>query len=72
MQWRWSVGMPICRPMGRGLWEVRTSCAHKIAWGLFFLHEGLLVSLHGFIKKTQKTPDEALALARKRQKEMSN
>jgi len=23
-QWRWPVGMPLCRPMGRGLWEVRT------------------------------------------------
>ena len=23
-QWRWPVGMPLCRPMGKGLWEVRT------------------------------------------------
>jgi phage-related protein len=28
------------------------------------------VLLHGFIKKTQKTPDENLALARKRMKEI--
>jgi phage-related protein len=29
-----------------------------------------LVALHGFIKKTRATPDEDLALARKRQKEL--
>ena len=23
-QWRWPVGMPLCRPMENGLWEVRT------------------------------------------------
>lgn len=70
-QWRWPVGMPLCRPMGQGLWEVRTTLpSRKIARVLFCLHEGVLVGLHGFIKKTQKTPDEDLALARKRQKEL--
>ena len=29
-----------------------------------------MVLLHGFIKKTQKVPDEDLALARKRMKEI--
>jgi phage-related protein len=24
-QWRWPVGMPLCRPMGGGLWEIRTA-----------------------------------------------
>lgn len=72
VQWRWPVGMPLCRPMGQGLWEVRTSLGtRKIARVLFCQHEGVLVALHGFIKKTQKTPDEDLALARKRQKELS-
>ena len=28
------------------------------------------VALHGFIKKTRTTPDEDLAMARKRQKEL--
>lgn len=23
-QWRWPVGMPLCRPLGDGLWEIRT------------------------------------------------
>jgi phage-related protein len=26
-QWRWPVGMPLCRPLGSGLWEVRTDSA---------------------------------------------
>lgn len=72
VQWQWPVGMPLCRPLGQGLWEVRTTLAtRKIARVLFCLHGGLLVALHGFIKKSQKTPDEDLASARKRQKELS-
>jgi len=70
-QWRWPVGMPLCRPMGQGLWKIRTTrSTRKIARVLFCLHEGVLVALHGFVKKNQKTPEEDLALARKRQKEL--
>jgi hypothetical protein len=28
-QWRWPVGMPLCRPMGTGLWEIRTDLPTK-------------------------------------------
>lgn len=70
-QWRWPVGMPLCRPMGQGLWEVRTDMpSNRIARVLLCLHEGVLVALHAFVKKTQKTPDADLALARSRQKEL--
>ena len=70
-QWRWPVGMPLCRPLGSGLWEVRTDLPTKrTARVLLCLHEGHLVALHGFIKKTRATPEEDLALARKRQKEL--
>ena len=72
-QWRWPVGMPLCRAMGQGLREVRTDLpSHRIARVLLCLHEGALVALHGFIKKTQKTPDDELTLARKRQKELKS
>jgi hypothetical protein len=37
---------------------------------LYALSRGHRVALHGFIKKTRATPDEDLALARKRQKEL--
>jgi phage-related protein len=70
-QWRWPVGMPLCRPMGAGLWEIRTDLRTKrSARVLLCVFRGQLVALHGFIKKTQATPDEDLALARKRQKEL--
>jgi phage-related protein len=72
-QWRWPVGMPLCRAMGQGLWEIRTDLpSNRIARVLLCLHEGVLVALHGFIKKTQKTPDDELATARKRQKELKS
>lgn len=72
-QWRWPAGMPLCRPMGQGLWEVRTGLPNnRIARVLICLHKSNLVALHGFIKKTQKTPDDELALARKRQKELKS
>jgi phage-related protein len=70
-QWRWPVGMPLCRPLGAGLWEIRTDLpANRTARVLLCLYREHLVALHGFIKKTRATPDEDLALARKRQKEL--
>ena len=70
-QWRWPVGMPLCRPMRGGLWEIRTDLPTKrTAWVLLCLHREHLVALHGFIKKTRATPDDDLALARERKKEL--
>jgi phage-related protein len=70
-QWRWPVGMPLCRPMGDGLWEIRTDLPTKrTARVLICLYRGHLIALHGFIKKTRTTPESDLALARKRQREL--
>ena len=70
-QWRWPVGMPLCRPLGQGLWEVRTNLpSNRIARVLFCLHNGVLVALHGFIKKTRKIPDDELTIAIRRKKEV--
>jgi phage-related protein len=70
-QWRWPVGMPLCRAMGNGLWEIRTDLPTKrTARVLPCLYRSHLVALAGFIKKTRATPDEDLALAQKRQKEL--
>ena len=70
-QWRWPVGMPLCRAMGNGLWEVRTDLPTKrTARVPPCCYRENLVALHGFIKKTRATPDEDLALARKRKKEL--
>src|SRR2546429_2894137 len=64
-QWRWPVGMPLCRPMGDGLWEIRTLLpTNRAARVLVCMYRGHLVALQGFIKKTRATPDDDLALAR--------
>lgn len=72
VQFGWPVGLPICRPLSGGLWEVRSSLPSKReARVLFGFHEGMLIAFHAFIKKVQKTPPDELALARKRMKEMT-
>jgi phage-related protein len=73
VQYRWPVGMPLCRALGEGLWEVRSSLpGNKIARVLFSVHKERILALHRFIKKSQKTPDEDLALARRRKREFED
>lgn len=70
-QWRWPVGMPLCRAMGGGLWEIRTDLPTKRTTRvLICLYRGHLVALHGFIKKSRATPEADLELARRRKKEL--
>ena len=66
MEFGWPVGMPVCKPLGDGIYEVRTSLAqNRIARVIFYIDmRARIVLLHGFIKKTRKTPDEDLELAR--------
>jgi phage-related protein len=72
VEFSWPIGMPLCRALGRGLWEVRSDLTQgRIARVLFSIHDGRMVLLHSFIKKTQKTPDGDLELAIKRKKEMT-
>ncbi len=64
----WPIGMPVCRQLGDGIHEVRTSLSSKREVRiLFFVHDGIIIIVHGILKKTQKTPqaDIDLALARK-------
>lgn len=70
-EYGWPVGMPLCRALGDGLWEVRSDLpGNRIARVIFSICEGKMILLHGFIKKTQRTPLADIALARKRQKEV--
>lgn len=66
LEFGWPVGMPICRPLGVGIYEVRTGLAqNRIARVLFYIDKkSRMVLLHGFIKKSRKTPHEDLDLAR--------
>jgi phage-related protein len=58
VQFRWPVGMPLCRALGDGLWEARTDLpSNRIARVIFCMSQERIVVLHGFIKKTQKTPE---------------
>jgi phage-related protein len=68
----WPIGMPLCRPFGGGLWEVRCNLSsNRIARVLFCIAQGHMVLLHGFVKKTQQTPKAELDLALERQKEVN-
>ncbi|MGB0562890.1 MAG: type II toxin-antitoxin system RelE/ParE family toxin [Spirulinaceae cyanobacterium] len=69
VEYGWPIGMPTCRSMGKGLYEVRSDLpGGKIARVLFCVYQNQMVLLHGFIKKSQKTPkpDLDLAIQRKR------
>lgn len=70
VEFGWPIGMPTCRPMGDGLFEVRTNLADRIARVIFCVDEGQMVLLHGFIKKSQKTPKSDLERARKRKRQL--
>ena len=70
VEFGWPVGMPVCRSLGGGIYEVRSDLArNRISRVLFYFDKvGRMALLHGFIKKTQKTPEEDLELARRNKK----
>ncbi len=71
VEFSWPIGMPLCRALGGGLWEVRTDLiGGRIARTIFCVADGRMVLLHAFIKKTRKTPAADLALAEKRMREL--
>jgi phage-related protein len=65
VEFGWPIGMPVCRTLGGGVCEVRTTLSqNRIARVLFYVDKrARMVLLHGFIKKTRRTPNEDLALA---------
>ena len=70
VEFGWPVGMPVCKPLGRGMYEVRSNLKDNIARVIFCIEEDMMILLHGFIKKSQKTPDKEIELAFKRKKEV--
>src|ERR1700742_1360248 len=71
VQFGWPVGMPLCRPLSGGLWEVRFSLPSKREARVFIgFHDGMLVALHAVIKKGRKAPTDDLAQARERLQEL--
>lgn len=71
VEYGWPVGMPACRSLGKGLWEVRSNISDKrIVRVVFCIADGEMLLLHAFIKKTQKTPQTDFDLALTRKKEL--
>ncbi len=66
LQFGWPVGMPLARKMDSDLWELRSILGRGIARTFFTIYEDHIVLMHGFVKKSQKTPTNELALAKRR------
>jgi phage-related protein len=66
VQFGFPLGMPLVRKLEPGLWEVRSTLQNRIARVIFTVEDEVMVLLHGFIKKSQKTPLEDLQVARER------
>ena len=66
VQFGWPIGMPVVRKLAPGIWEIRSNLQNRIARVVFTVEGPYIVLLHGFIKKSQKTPAEDLALAKER------
>lgn len=72
VEFGWPIGMPYCRSLGHGLWEVRSDLSGgRIARVIFSITGGEMILLHGFEKKSQKTPTHDIELAFKRRREIA-
>jgi phage-related protein len=72
IEFEWPLGRPHCAALGHGLWEVRSGLAgNRIARVIFCMGDGHMILLHGFIKKSQKTPQQDIRLALKRKQEVT-
>ena len=69
VEFGWPIGKPLAASLGRGLWEVRSNIRDGIARVIFYVAGNQMILLHGFVKKTQKTPKPDLDLGFKRMKE---
>ena len=69
VQFKWPIGKPRVDHLRGAIWEVRSSLGNRIARTLFAVENGQMVLLHGFIKKTQRTPNDDIELAERRFKE---
>ncbi len=65
-QFGWPLGMPLIRKIEKDLWEVRSNITDGIARTFFTVKGATMVLLHGFVKKSQETPQNELQTARRR------
>jgi len=69
-QYGWPIGMPLIRKLEPGLWEVRSAIERGIARVIFTVEDDVMVLLHGFVKKSVKTPSADLQVARDRRSKL--
>lgn len=70
-QFGWPLGMPLIRKIEKDLWEVRSTIKAGIARTFFTVEKDTMVLLHGFVKKSQETPQNELRTARQRLRNIS-
>ena len=70
LQFGWPVGMPLARKMEDDLWELRSNIPSGIARTFFTVYGNNIVLLHGFVKKSRKTPTNELPTAKRRLKKL--
>jgi len=70
VQYCWPIGMPLVRNLHKGLWEIRTDLENTISRVIVTLLNNKIILLHGFIKKTEKTPKDDMNLAINRMKQL--
>jgi phage-related protein len=71
VEFGWPIGRPHCAALGHGLWEIRSDLdSNRIARVIFCMGDGYMILLHGFIKKTQKTPQHDIDVALQRKREL--
>lgn len=73
LELRYPVGMPLCKSLGNGLWELRSSLPSKREARLLYFYRSktqAIMVVHGFIKTTRTTPKGDLKLATSRKKEV--
>ena len=57
IEFGWPVGMPLCRALGAGLWEVRSQITQgRISRVLFCIDDGRMVLLHVSSKRRRRYP----------------
>jgi phage-related protein len=71
LEFGWPIGMPLSRPMGRGLHELRVTISGNRAARVFFYldRKQRLILLHAITKTHRATPRKDLDLARRRMRE---
>lgn len=68
----WPLGMPLVGKVDTALWEVRSHIPAGIARIFFTTVGATMVLLHGIIKKSDKTPNNDLAIAKSRRDEVKH